>query len=94
VLPIRLCFSRYGIAELVQFGDRFIRPERTDDFARQDGFADAEDMARFWWAHHPPTEGEEFEDPDTLTFEGVLIRWQPLATADALDVAAMEACHG
>ena len=27
--------------------------------------------------------GEAFEDPDTLNFEGVLIRWQPLAPADA-----------
>ncbi|MCJ2051670.1 hypothetical protein [Methylobacterium sp. J-070] len=93
VLPIRLCFSRHGMAELVQFGDRFIRPERTDDFAREDGFVDAEDMARFWWAEHgsAPRSDDRFTDPDTLIFEGVLIRWQPLAPASELDMAGVAA---
>ncbi|WP_456014998.1 hypothetical protein [Methylorubrum populi] len=44
-------------------------------FAQADGFDSIEDMAGFWWREHPPEHG------DTITFEGVLIRWQPLANA-------------
>jgi hypothetical protein len=53
-----------------------------DVFARADGFADMEAMRRFWWAEHPP------EDINVLDFKGVLIRWTPLAPADALDIGA------
>jgi hypothetical protein len=87
-VPVRLCFSRRGSAELIRIGDHLMASALFDVFARMDGFANIEEMARFWWAEHPPEEG------DTLTFEGVLIQWQPLAPADALDIAAVEACHG
>jgi hypothetical protein len=46
-------------------------------FAQADGFESVGDMARFWWAEHPPEEG------DRIAFEGVLIRWQPLVAATA-----------
>ena len=39
-------------------------------------------MAAFWWREHPPAEG------NVLVFEGVVIRWTPLAPADALDIGA------
>ena len=43
--------------------------EDPDAFARQDGFRDWSAMVAFWAAEHPGVE----------VFEGVLIRWQPLA---------------
>ena len=43
--------------------------EDLDAFARQDGFCDWSAMVAFWAAEHPGVE----------VFEGVLIRWQPLA---------------
>lgn len=46
-----------------------------------DGTANIEETARFWCAEHPLEEG------DTPILEGVLIGWQPLAPADALDIA-------
>jgi len=91
VVPVRLSLAIQGPAELIRIGDRFIRPDSFDAFAQQDGFADMADMARFWWAEHPPGSGEEFEDPDTLNFEGVLIRWQPLVPASELDIAGVAA---
>ncbi|WP_407528391.1 hypothetical protein [Methylobacterium oryzisoli] len=78
VVPVRLCFSRHGAAELIRIGDRLMATALLDAFARQDGFQDIGDMARFWWAEHPPAEG------DTLTFEGVLITWTPIQNLDAL----------
>jgi uncharacterized protein YqfB (UPF0267 family) len=82
VVPIRQAFAIQGQTELIRLGDRFIRSEGFDAFAQQDGFADMAHMAKFWWANHPPTKCEEFEDPDSLIFAGVLIVWQPLAPAD------------
>jgi hypothetical protein len=42
------------------------RPEM-EQFAREDGFADAADMASFWLQEHP---GEKFD--------GLLIKWEPI----------------
>lgn len=82
VLPVRMVFSKRGAAELMQVGERYlVTSSQMDAFARADGFADLEAMARFWWAEHPPEGG------NVLTFEGILIRWQPLVPADALDIA-------
>ncbi|MFB0490244.1 uncharacterized protein YqfB (UPF0267 family) [Methylobacterium sp. OAE515] len=82
VLPVRLVFSKRAAAELMQVGERYlITSGQMDAFAQADGFADLEAMARFWWAEHPPEGG------NILTFEGALIRWQPLTPADALDIA-------
>lgn len=49
-----------------------------DDFARADGFDDFSDMTEFWANTHP---GQDF-------FSGTIIRWKPLAAADALDIAS------
>lgn len=38
-----------------------------EEFAKSDGFASFDDMARFWREEHGPE-----------TFEGVLIRWEPI----------------
>ncbi len=73
VLPVRFAFSKRGAAELMQVGERYlVTGAQMDAFAWADGFADLEAMARFWWAEHPPGEG------NILTFEGVLIRWSAL----------------
>jgi hypothetical protein len=48
-----------------------------DAFARRDGFRNWSEMAAFWAAEYPGVD----------VFEGVLIRWQPLAPADVLDIA-------
>ncbi|GJD59805.1 hypothetical protein [Methylobacterium dankookense] len=48
-----------------------------DEFARQDGFRDFDEMVAFWRENHP---GQD-------VFSGVLIRWKPLAPADPLDIA-------
>lgn len=48
-----------------------------NSFAQQDGFRNFDEMVAFWRENHP---GQE-------TFAGVLIRWQPLVPADALDIA-------
>ena len=63
---------------IVFANDGWIRTdEDLDAFARQDGFRDWSEMVAFWKVEHP----------DALVFAGVLIRWQPLAPADALDIA-------
>lgn len=82
VMPVRLCFSERSATELFEVGGEHLSPTAMDAFARADGFADVEDMARFWWAEHPPEQG------DRIAFEGVLIRWQPLVAASALPLAA------
>lgn len=56
-------------------------PKALDQFARQDGFADWHDLVDFWVAEHPGVD----------LFEGVLIRWQPLAPASELDIAGVAA---
>lgn len=48
-----------------------------DEFAQQDGFRDFDAMIAFWRENHP---GQD-------EFSGILIRWQPLTPADALDIA-------
>ena len=82
VEPVRLVFSRRGASELFRVADQLIPPASLERFAQADGFPSVEAMARFWWAEHPPEEG------DTLDFTGVAIRWTPLATADALEIGA------
>lgn len=42
-----------------------------DAFARRDGFADVQDMARFWAQTHRGAD----------RFEGVIVRWMPLIEA-------------
>ena len=82
VLPVRFAFSKRGAAELMQVGERYlVTSAQMNAFAQADGFADLEAMAGFWWAEHPPEAG------NVLTFEGVLIRWQALVPAAALDIA-------
>jgi hypothetical protein len=82
VEPVRLVFSRRGASELFRVADQLIPPAAMERFAQADGFPSVEAMARFWWAEHPPEEG------DTLDFTGVVICWTPLAPADALDIGA------
>lgn len=48
-------------------------PDEMDVFARRDGFADVDDMGRFWKAEHP----------DVDIFMGTLIRWHPTAARAA-----------
>ncbi len=82
VMPVRLCFSKRAATELFEVGGELLSPSAMETFAQADGFEDVEDMARFWWAEHPPGEG------DHIAFEGVLIRWQPLVAAGAAAGAA------
>ena len=78
-----MVFSNRGTAELLHVGTRYLISSCVRDaFARADGFRDITDMAAFWWREHPPEEG------NVLVFEGVVIRWTPLAPADALDIGA------
>jgi len=46
----------------------FIRTDILDKFARSDGFSDFADMRSFWREEH-----------GLSVFEGVLVRWEPLA---------------
>lgn len=63
--------------DIVFANDGWIRmPDDLDAFARQDGFRHWKEMVAFWAAEHPGVD----------VFEGVLIRWQPLVPADALDI--------
>lgn len=82
VETVRLVFSRRGASELFRVADQLIPPAAMERFAQADGFPSVEAMAGFWWAEHPPEEG------DTLDFTGVVIRWTPLSPADALDIGA------
>lgn len=75
VMPVRLCFSERTAAAPFEVGGAFLTWNDMKAFAQADGFDSIEDMAGFWWREHPPEYG------DTITFEGVLIRWQPLANA-------------
>ncbi len=51
-----------------------------DEFARRDGFADAADMAAFWWSAH-----RELISFGEIVFKGVLIRWAPLGGPHGMD---------
>ena len=82
-IPVRLSFTRTGPAEPFRIGGHIVATCLLDPFVRSDGFADIGDMARFWWSEHPPAEG------DVISFEGVLIQWEPLAPADPLDIGAV-----
>ncbi|WP_342106352.1 hypothetical protein [Methylobacterium sp. SI9] len=74
VLPIKMDL----IVGLVVAGDGWIRePGDLHAFAQRDGFPDWWELVAFWTAEHPGVD----------LFKGVLIRWQPLAPADALDIA-------
>lgn len=78
VLPIRMDL----IVGLVVAGDGWIREVRDlHTFANQDGFQDWWELVAFWVAEHPGVD----------LFEGVLIRWQPLAPAGELDIAGAAA---
>ncbi|MDO9443068.1 MAG: hypothetical protein Q7T73_19485 [Beijerinckiaceae bacterium] len=75
VYPCRLDFG----LRMVFANDRWIRTDKDlDAFAVLDGFRSWDVMGAFWRAEHP----------DVSAFEGVLIRWTPLASADALDIGA------
>lgn len=69
VLPVKMDL----IVGLVMAGDGWIRqiPD-LHALARQDDFQDWWELVAFWVAEHPGVD----------LFEGVLIRWQPLAAAD------------
>lgn len=78
VLPIKMDL----IVGLVLAGDGWIREIRDlHTFAVRDGFQDWWELVAFWVAEHPGVE----------LFEGVLIRWQPLAPASELDLAGVAA---
>jgi len=74
VWPIEL---HLGVG-IVFANDGWIRTgEDLDAFARQDGFRGWPEMVAFWKVEHP----------DAVVFEGILIRWQPLARTAALEIA-------
>lgn len=85
VSPIQMRFSKRSAAELFCFDDRYLTPAEMEAFARADGFMSIADMAAFWWAEHPSEGG------NVLTFEGFVIRWEPLVPADDLDIAVRAA---
>ncbi|MCJ2128201.1 hypothetical protein [Methylobacterium sp. E-045] len=75
VYPCRLDFG----LRMVFANDGWIRTDKDlDAFAVLDGFRSWDEMRVFWRAEHP----------DVSVFRGVLIRWTPLAPADALDIGA------
>lgn len=78
-VPVHMVFCRRGGAE-IRIGGRLMAAVLLDAFARADGFADLADMVGFWWAAHP------LEDGVTLTFQGVLLRWKPVASAASLSL--------
>ncbi|APX83790.1 hypothetical protein BV511_03020 [Methylorubrum extorquens] len=80
VMPVRLCFSEQSATAPFEVGGAFLSWVEMEAFAKADGFEDIADMARFWWDEHPPKHG------DTINFQGVLIRWQPLAPPPTADV--------
>jgi len=57
-------------------GER-MAPAEMDAFARRDGFADVDDMGRFWRAEHP----------DVVDFLGVAIRWPAAPPAPTIEGA-------
>lgn len=65
VLPCRLVFS-----PVIEFYVGAERVRDLDAFARRDGFADLQDMARFW--------SETHRSAGRIEFTGTLIRWSPL----------------
>ena len=81
VTPIRMVFSGPKACELIAIDGIHLVPSSMARFARADGFETIADMAAFWAAEHPGIE----------EFRGVLIRWQPLDPADAVDIAARAA---
>ena len=77
VSPIRMDL----ILGRVAFGEREISGvPNLHAFAMQDGFRDWWELIAFWVAEHPGVD----------LFDGVLIRWQALVPADALDIAGAE----
>ena len=74
VLPINIDIP----SDVIRAGTIWNRmPCDLDAFARQDGFSDWAEMRLFWRTEHPGID----------LFVGVFIRWQALASADALDIA-------
>jgi hypothetical protein len=62
-----ICLS-FGASPSVQIGQgTFCNAVELDAFARDDGFVDWADLARFWASEHG----------QTALFHGVLIRWEP-----------------
>lgn len=69
VSPIFLRFNGgklrdVGLQEMTMFDERFTD---FDDFARKDGFASSDEMAKFWWQEHPGVE----------EFHGFITFWKP-----------------
>ena len=58
-----------GDGFLIMLSGKFVGPRKLHEFARADGFADAHDMRAFWKEEHG----------DFGKFEGVVIKWEPLA---------------
>ncbi len=57
-----------------------IAPTAIDAFARRDGFADGDEMARFWVATHA-----DFVAGGVLRFRGLWIQWAPFGDQNELD---------
>ncbi|SDA13108.1 hypothetical protein SAMN02799622_00911 [Methylobacterium sp. UNC378MF] len=88
VNPIRIELPRARrVPEVLIFdaegalAEHWLTARALQNFARADGFADFDELHAFWRAEHPGVD----------TFHGVLIRWQPLVAADALDIAGVAA---
>ncbi|KAA2237724.1 hypothetical protein [Salinarimonas soli] len=73
VVRVNLCFSAHGAAELFQVDGHLLPPTAMEHFAKADGFASVREMAGFWFEHHAQA-GQSIVD-----FDGVMIRWVPLA---------------
>jgi uncharacterized protein YqfB (UPF0267 family) len=70
------------VVGIVAANDGWIRTAADlNAFARLDGLQDWWELVAFWVAEHPGVD----------LFEGVLIRWQPLAPASELDIAGAAA---
>ena len=55
-------------------------PAALDEFARSDGFANATDMAAFWWSAH-----RDLISFKEILFKGVRIQWALLGGPHAVD---------
>jgi hypothetical protein len=67
VQPIKLFIGPASIGVDID-GEYFCGSTRTKEFAQSDGFADVEEMIRFWMENHP----------GAREFSGMLIKWEPL----------------
>ena len=76
--PISIRFG-HGTISAVRIGAKRLMTEQLDDFARQDGFADAREMAAWFVETH-----------GSLSFDGVLVMWSGLVPAEADDTPPLQ----